>query len=275
MRLPRSYSKNPIRPDNDGRTKIGDGVFFHGTSRRAARRILDQGLRDWTPEVEIRDYRRLRKLNENGRRLHGGVYGRGTYVTCDWRAAIFFGPVLFRVELKPGTRVLRLDEDPDTTVLDALRREFGQEILIKSPRKVMPRNKRLTLNEAIQLARYHHQRPYFSNNQIKIERHGALMFELRSLLVRYGIQGWGDPENLGGIVVFATDRLKVREVVLSLPNRPLYARAYSIHWNSADTATLEEFTQECQSATGAAARITHEWVKTANETLKTKQEAKP
>jgi len=63
--------------------------------------------------------------------------------------------VLFRVALRPGTRLLRLDLPPDRKVLDTLKREFGKVILVKNPLKVMPHNKRLTLNEAVQLARYH------------------------------------------------------------------------------------------------------------------------
>jgi hypothetical protein len=77
----------------------------------------------------------LKHLAKRGidRLMHGGSYGGGTYVTCNWRSALFFGPVLFRVELQPGTRIMRIDLQPEGKVLDSLKREFGKEILTKSP----------------------------------------------------------------------------------------------------------------------------------------------
>ena len=48
------------------------------------------------------------------------MYGRGTYVSCNWRVALYFGPVMFRVELQPGTRLLRLDVPPKRKTLDTL-----------------------------------------------------------------------------------------------------------------------------------------------------------
>ena len=89
-------------------------VFYHGTSKRNARRILREGLRDWswtesTPKIKY-------KVGEGTTRwLHDGMYGRGTYVSCNWRVALYFGPVMFRVELQPGTRLLRLDVPPRPT----------------------------------------------------------------------------------------------------------------------------------------------------------------
>ena len=71
-------------------------VFYHGTSKRNARRILREGLRDWswtesTPKIKY-------KVGEGTTRwLHDGMYGRGTYVSCNWRVALYFGPVIFRV----------------------------------------------------------------------------------------------------------------------------------------------------------------------------------
>jgi hypothetical protein len=37
---------------------------------------------------------------------------------------------MFRVELQPGTRLLRLDLPPERKTLDTLKRNFGNEILV-------------------------------------------------------------------------------------------------------------------------------------------------
>ena len=174
------------------------GSFFHGTSKRNARKILKEGLRDWswTAETPLLKYKAKTGLD---RWMHDGSYGRGTYVTCNWRSALYFGPVLFRVELQAGTRILRLDLPPNGKVLDSLTREFGREILSKSPWKVMPRNKRLTLDQAIQLARHHVTRwEGASWCDPRGQKHEALMLDLRKILVRYGIQGWGNQQTWVG-----------------------------------------------------------------------------
>ena len=43
--------------------------------------------------------------------------------------------------------------------------------------------------------------------------------EIRSLLTRLGIHGWGESTGLDGIVIFATNRLKPREDILSFQLR--------------------------------------------------------
>jgi hypothetical protein len=201
---------------------IAGGPFFHGTSRRAARKILKEGLRDWSWTAKDPELRHLLKRGIV-RWLHGGQFGRGTYVTRNWRSGLFFGPVLFRVSVQPGTRILRLDVPPDDKVVDSLRREFGKEILTQPPWKVLPRNKHLTLEEAIQPARYHFHgiKNSSTRNNPRAAMHEQRMLDFRKTLVRYGIQGWGEPSSLGGIVIFATDRIQVTEVVLSLPQKDL------------------------------------------------------
>lgn len=94
-------------------------VFYHGTSKRNARRILREGLRDWSWTESTPNFKY--KAGEGVTRwLHDGMYGRGTYVSCNWRVALYFGPVMFRVELQPGTRLLRLDVPPKRKTLDTL-----------------------------------------------------------------------------------------------------------------------------------------------------------
>ena len=244
------------------------GVFFHGTSKRNARKILMGGYRDWswTAETPLLKYKAKKGID---RWMHGGSYGRSTYVSCDWRSALHFGPVLFRVELQAGTRILRLDLLPDGKVLDSLKREFGSEILTKPPWKVMPTNKRLTLNEAVQLARHHVARwEGASWTAPRAEQHEKLMFDLRSILVRYGIHGWGEPSDLGGIVIFASDRLKVREVVLSLPTEEMWSRVRAANDPPPEgMSSLETVAGICRSAQNRGASTTLKWVKEANRDL--------
>lgn len=245
-----------------------ESPLFHGTSRRNARRILKEGFRDWswTAETPLLKYKAERGIE---RWFHGGFYGRGTYVTGNWRSALHFGPVLFRVELQPGTRIVRLDEPPDGRVLDSLRREFGREILTKSPWKVMPANKRLTLDEAVQLARHHSARREGALwGGPREERHEKLMFDLRNILVRYGIQAWGEPEDLGGIVVFASDRIRVREVVLSLPTADLWDGFGDPSRRTGPYASLEAMLETCRSATNRGATSSRKWVEQANLELR-------
>lgn len=249
--------------------RFTEAALFHGTSRRNARKILREGFRDWswTAQTPLHKYKAERGI---ARWMHGGRYGRGTYVTCNWRSALYFGPVLFRVELQSGTRIVRLDPPPDGKVLDSLRREFGREILTGSPWKVMPKNKRLTLDEAIQLARHHvaswEGMPW---GDPRGQRHERRMLDLRKILVRYGIHGWGEPSDLAGIVIFATDRIRVREVVLSLPTEDLWRGCRNPDLRQGVFASLDTLTAACRSATNRGAANTLRWVEESNRQLRT------
>ena len=56
-----------------------------------------------------------------------------------------------------------------------------------------------TLDEAIQLARYHCAKYETSGwSGAKSNPHEKLMFDLRNILVRYGIHGWGEASDIGG-----------------------------------------------------------------------------
>ena len=248
---------------------IDSRVFYHGTSKCNARKILREGLKDWsfTESTPLLKYKAEQGIT---RWLHDGWYGRGTYVSCNWRAALYFGPVLFRVTIRPGTRLLRLDLPPDRKVLDTLKREFGKEILVKNPLKVMPRNKHLTLNEAVQLARYH---VAMMENLGVSDRdrvnHQQRMRELRSILVRYGIHGWGEATDLGGIVIFATDRLTISEVVVSVPTDEIQAGFRNISKKDGPHAALDAIIHAMNRATNPGAENTRRWFAEANNILHT------
>lgn len=246
-------------------------IFYHGTSKRAARKILAHGLRDysWTAETPLLKYKAKQGV---ARWMHDGSYGRGTYITCNWRTALYFGPVLFRIEMQPATRILHLNIPPDPKALDTLKREFGHEILKTTPRKVIPTNKRLTLEQTIQLAR-HHCAKYQSSGwgSVKSERHERLMFDLRNILVRYGIHGWGEATDLGGIVIFATDRLKVSEIILSLPTQKLRDEAFDPTSSYSRFDSLDALKETTRAARNPGAAYTLAWVDASNAALRKKQ----
>jgi hypothetical protein len=184
-------------------------VFFHGT-RAPADVVLREGFqRGWYDE-------------EANWWLSSGIIGNGVYCSCSWRTALWFAPTLLRVNLKPGTRILNAAIPPDTHVLGYLRREFGRDILQHPPWRVLPRNKKLTLAEVIALIRYHYQHSYAwttptgPRGSRREAEHAKLLGSLRSMLVRYGFDGYGDPANDIGIVVFSPDRLSPRKVVVNL-----------------------------------------------------------
>ncbi len=116
-------------------------VFYHGTPIDNAVGIIERGYGEGY-----------------------GLLGSGVYITCNWLIALWamywkdylgHGAIL-RVCISRGTRILNSSKKPDRKCLQYLRKEFGKEILEKHPRKVIPKNKRLTQKEFINLFRYHY-----------------------------------------------------------------------------------------------------------------------
>lgn len=188
-------------------------IFYHGTSEEHAAAIAKEGFRAWF-------------VDEEGSRYDGGgSLGHGIYITSNWRTALLFGPVLLHVTIRPGTRLLNSALPPDKKTIEYLQREFGRDILRQPPWKVLPKNKKLTLPEMINLFRYHYWHSWeamYAKGFLKwTERrmaHRQLLHRYKSLLVRYGFGGYGNPENDMGIVVFAEDRLAVTNVVAHVPS---------------------------------------------------------
>lgn len=269
MCYPSPTSHNPA---DSAVFKFQNLVFFHGTSKRSARKILKEEFRDWSwmAETPLLKYKGERGLV---RWMHGGFYVRGTYLTCDWRSALYFGLVLFRVEMETCTRIVHLDMPPEPKILYGLKREFGHEFLKVSPWKVLPRNKRLKLEEAIQLARHHASKNDGFNwtRSSKVNVHEALMLDLRNILVRYGIHGWGEITDLNEIVIFATDRLKAREVVLSMPTQKLRYEARCQKAPYTDFQSIDALVSATRSARNRGAANTLRGVNAANAVLKNGQ----
>jgi len=187
--------------------------FFHGTSLEAAEKIAKQGFRVWFHDDEI------------GHCPSGGNLGNGVYFTCDWRMALWFGPTLLRIAIRPGTKILNASIRPEDKVIDYLKREFGREILTKPPWKVLPKNKKLRSRELVNLFRYHYRHAWERQNRGKGSRdwprkrevHQELLRNFRSMLIRHGFHAYGNPTDDNGIVAFAEDRLMLEEVVAHFP----------------------------------------------------------
>ena len=192
--------------------------FYHGTSDRAARRIARVGFQ--VGDVDV-------YADGDPILVGDGYFGVGTYVTTEWRTALFFGNVILRVDLKPGTKILDAEVSSDSSVLDHLKREFGKDILgTGSLHLVLPQNKRLTMPEAIALLRYHYARTKewvwwapggrSKKTQRRDQKHAEAMHRLGRYLMRFGFSGFGDPEGEHGIVIFRPDRLRLTGVAAAL-----------------------------------------------------------
>lgn len=221
--------------DSEILQNLGTHVFYHGTSLEAAESIAREGFRVWFTDAEGDHYAR------------GGNLGNGIYISCNWRMAMFFGPTLLRVTVQPGTKLLNAALPPDMACIDSLKREFGREILIKSPWKVLPKNKKLKLGEVIALLRYHYlhtwEKYYRKDPQCSLrcpkrpEVHGLCLDDFRRVLIRYGFHGYGSPASDNGIVVFAGDRLMPAEVIAEVSSDA------SGRWGTVDPAEFASLDQ--------------------------------
>jgi hypothetical protein len=97
--------------------------------------------------------------------------------------------------------------------------------------------------------------------------HEQGMRDLRKILVRYGIQGWGEPSDLSGIVIFATDRIQVSEVVLSIPRNDLLSEFMETKYVQQRYPSLEAFAQQCRRSPNRGNVVTRKWVDEANAQL--------
>lgn len=186
-------------------------LYFHGTTPDRAIFIRRQGFKIGC--VKLPD-------DDDPWYFGYGNIGYGTYISEDWRVAVWFGYSLLKIRLEPGTRLLPMPEVPDIKILSYLKREFGKDIL-KTDRldKVLPKNKRLTLKEHVAVLGYHYREvgKYFWNpdrdlneKKYKAKRlHVKAMHALGADLRRFGVHGYGDPRGFNGLVVFEPSRLVV------------------------------------------------------------------
>ena len=189
--------------------------YYHGTAPADAKQIWADGFK--VGRIERPGF------DEPYWSGYGNI-GYGIYVSADWRVALLYGRVLVRSSLQQGTRLLEIPPEPDKRVLTYLRREFGKDILkTEHLDRVMPKNKRLTLEEHIAVLGFHYRevhRYFWSNKrtlgEIKHKRKRVnvrAMHRLGAGLRRFGLHGYGEPEGFNGIVVFEPSRLVVDRLI--------------------------------------------------------------
>jgi hypothetical protein len=194
-------------------TNLREARFYHGCKNR-----------DDLGSISTHGFR-SEFFDEQGRWQRDGNLGKGIYLSCDWRTAVWFGSILLEATLSKGTKILDASPHADPRVLASLKREFGQELLTTGNiHQVLPKNKHLKLSELVELTRHFYHRVWdrdwklekswrFSARETQARR--ALDYSV-SLLKRYGFHGYGHPQDDNGIVIFAPDRIKLVRVVRAL-----------------------------------------------------------
>lgn len=95
---------------------------------------------------------------ELGHEGRGNLLGRGVYIAQTLAAAALWTPSDFIITctLKPGTRILWVEESYDHRVIKYLEREFGRQLTELGPHfyRAIPPNKHLTQKELIHLCGY-------------------------------------------------------------------------------------------------------------------------
>jgi hypothetical protein len=212
---------------------LKEHVFYHSTSLEAVEAITQKGFLVWLEDEYV------------GRYCSGGNLGIGIYISCNFRITLKFGNTLLRVSLQPGTKILDSSLPPDPEVLEYLQREFGRRILTQPPWKVLPRNKKLKLTEVVALFRYHYRETWEGGkNRVgwsnKGKMHFRLLFDFRKMLIRYGYDGYGDPEDENGIVVFSGDRILIEELVAEVPCR-CHSEMFATDRRQLEAMSIDDF----------------------------------
>lgn len=187
-------------------------LFLHGIKSEVD--LASVSVQGFRPDI----------IDEEGRWMREGNLGIGTYLSCDWKMAFWFGRVLVEATTQKGTRILDVRPEADRRKLDSLSREFGAEILnSRDIKKVIPHNKQLTLPELVALTRHYYHKTWdknwgkdsegFDRWPNKRTRYSDGLRSLVSLLKRYKFHGYGDPQSDNGILIFASDRVKLLRVI--------------------------------------------------------------
>ena len=177
--------------------ELESAQYWHGTSASSAVCIAVEGFRLLDPQLRIW-----------GR----GALGNGIYVTKSLDEALSFGSLqgdsdstfLLRLRLQAGTRIARF-EDGNGIDLDALRRNFGHEILGRDFGKAIPSNKKLKPRELFAI---------LAQLDRKREFDGPAIAHARRWLRRLGYDACGHNKNDLGVAVFDPLRLSLESILV-------------------------------------------------------------
>jgi len=192
--------------------------YYHGTSYYSAYRILKEGFR---------------LVNYFGR---GGVKGEGIYVTDNLDYAYDMAcskgtpdtpnkPCLVQCEVKLANPIFWTKKEYDEKVIKYLKKEFDKRIVNRNYKvsKFIPKNKKLTKNEVINLVNYwgvqeekerekQRKKDPTSWWDCKGKGNTSYMENARFLLQRYNFSGWGqythDCWDSDEIVIFNPSEIK-------------------------------------------------------------------
>ena len=133
---------------------------------------------------------------------------------------MWFGRVLLEATVEKGTRILDMRPQADPKTLQSLKAEFHHSIT-RGPdiRKVIPANKHLRLEELIELARHFYHETWDKpgdNWSQRRQRAAKGLQSTVSMLKKAGFHGFGNPEDDLGIVLWASDRIRLVRVVKCL-----------------------------------------------------------
>lgn len=216
--------------------------YYHGTKALAAVCISIDGFR---------------LLPTNLRRWGYGAIGNGIYVTQVLNTASYFADsYVFRVRMRPGARILRLDGQYDRSVIQYLSREFGKEVLSPHFDRAIPKNKHLTRTELIHLANYLWKKEKGFAAWSSAEEQGPM----RRYLMQHKYDGMGCLDSDLGVVVFNPSTLQIEELFRLNPPAGGYSDPHTLDCLSAlDPAPLAV---EAAASLVAAAREVDELRKT-------------
>ena len=210
--------------------------YFHAASTQYVENIFKEGFKK--PE----------HINEDGyeqNKSYYGCLGWGTYISQSMETALLFDPVLVRVHVKKGTRLLNITRKPDEKVIKTLKRKYGRDLLSADASiwKILPRNKQLTLEEIVALTRYQNWHSWGdpSLRKLAVDNYGYThyksLYRCMSMLRRYKYDGLGDEEDSLGIVIFSPERVLPKEVIF-IGEGPL--AKYRDDWESYSFQSAEE-----------------------------------
>ena len=131
-----------------------------------------------------------------------GTFKQAIYLTKSPQVAGGFGNIMFKCKLRDGISILRIDEQFDAKVIDYLKREFGKQIVRGDLSQAIPRNKKLTRKELINLVNYRFWKTKGqSKDKDRLKWQGTIS-SLRQHLVLHKFDAVGETEDLDGVAVF-------------------------------------------------------------------------